>query len=302
MNSSVFTERDITGLGITPAECVSWAQEAFLNKDSCILTPKACHRLSKDSFFTTMPCTIPNLNRMGVKVVSRIPGNTPSLKSDILMFDTRTGEQIALMSANWVTSMRTGAVATLAAQLAAVDFRSARFGFVGLGNVARAVLRCLLSQFSLCESVDVWLLEYADQAERMIQDFKDETRVRFRVAKNRRELIENTSVLFSCVTVMHEQFLSPDNYPIGYTLIPVHTRGFEDCDLVFDKIIGDDVGHEREFKNFNRFKSFVEMKDVLSGCSPGRTDPQERIICYNVGIALHDIWFASKIYDKLTHG
>lgn len=300
MNFLVIEEQDVVGLKIPPADCVAWAREAFLQKDNCILTSKACHRLKHDSFFTTMPCTIPKLNCMGVKVVSRLPGNIPPLKSDISLFDTRTGERIALMGANWITAMRTGAVATLSAQVASVNFYSASFGFVGLGNVARAVLRCLVSQFPLDKLVDVWLLEYADQAERMIQDFKDETRVRFHVAKSRRELVENTSVLFSCVTVMHEQFLSSDSYPEGYTLIPVHTRGFEDCDLVFDRIIGDDLGHEREFKNFNRFKSFLEMKDVLSGNISGRTDSRERIICYNVGIALQDIWFASKILQNIA--
>ena len=114
---------------------------------------------------------------------------------------------------------------------------------------------------------------------------------------SREELVAQTQTLYSCVTVMNEQFLSPDVYPPGYTLIPVHMRGFQECDLVFDRIFGDDTGHLSEFQYFNRFKSFAEFTDVLLGKTPGRSSPEERIICYNVGLGLHDVWFASRIYD-----
>ena len=70
----------------------------------------------------------------------------------------------------------------------------------------------------------------------------------YHVADSREELIANTDTLFSCVTVMHDQFMSESAYPAGYTLIPVHVRGFQDCDLTFDKVFGDDAGHMRSWK------------------------------------------------------
>ena len=51
---------------------------------------------------------------------------------------------------------------------------------------------------------------------------------------------------------------------------------------------------------FNQFKKFDEFARVLLGENPGRESEQERILVYNIGIALHDIFFASKIYDKLS--
>ena len=48
------------------------------------------------------------------------------------------------------------------------------------------------------------------------------------------------------------------------------------------------------------FKQFDEFAHVLIGENPGRESEQERILVYNIGIALHDIYFASKIYDKLS--
>ena len=39
---------------------------------------------------------------------------------------------------------------------------------------------------------------------------------------------------------------------------------------------------------------------MLLGTNPGRENDQERIISYNIGLGLHDIVFAQKIYNKLN--
>lgn len=297
----IITATDIDELHVTPYDCIEWAEEGFRHKSECILSPKISQKPDRDSFFNTMPCCLPKLNCMGVKVVSRLPTNLPPLKSVITLFDMHTGDLKSLLEADWITSMRTGAVAALAARTFTNNFKQARFAFVGLGNIARSVFKCLSSLWQEDEIHDVWLLRYKDQAEKFIEEFKYCVNVRFHVTDKRDELVAQTDALFSCVTVMNEQFLSPEKYPQGYTCIPVHTKGFQDCDLVFDKVFGDDIEHERGFKNFLSFRSFAEIGDVLSGKVPGRTSSEERILCYNVGIALHDVWFASRIYDLLAN-
>lgn len=41
------------------------------------------------------------------------------------------------------------------------------------------------------------------------------------------------------------------------------------------------------------------MPDVLDGTIRGRETDNERILSYNIGIALHDIVFAHHLYNKL---
>ena len=43
-------------------------------------------------------------------------------------------------------------------------------------------------------------------------------------------------------------------YRKGCLVIPVHTRGFQNCDLCFDKVYADDTAHVCGFKYFNEFK------------------------------------------------
>ena len=82
-------------------------------------------------------------------------------------------------------------------------------------------------------------------------------------------------------------------------MVPVHTRGFQNCDLFFDKVFADDTGHVKEFKYFDKFRHYDEFSHVLLGENPGRENDQERILAYNIGISLHDIYFASQIYDAI---
>ena len=82
--------------------------------------------------------------------------------------------------------------------------------------------------------------------------------------------------------------------------MPVHTRGFQNCDTIFDKVFGDDTDHVRDFRYFSQFRKFGEISDVLSGELPGRENDQERILSYNIGLGLHDVYFASKIEQLLN--
>jgi ornithine cyclodeaminase len=201
------------------------------------------------------------------------------------------------MDGDWITAMRTGAVAALAArtfQREGVD----TYSMIGLGNIARAVALCLIADNSH-RPITIRLMRYKDQAEQFIERFKAYDNVTFDIVDDKTAFIAEADVLISCVTVATE-LLFPDNslYKKGVTVIPVHVRGFQNCDLFFDKVFGDDTGQIQNWKYFSQFKEYDEIHHVLQGKNPGRTNNEERILSYNYGLALHDIVFASKIFEK----
>ena len=145
-------------------------------------------------------------------------------------------------------------------------------------------------------------MRYKNQAEQFIERFKAYNNVTFEIIDDPTTFLSEADVVISCVTVATE-LLFPDNtlYRKGVTVIPVHVRGFQNCDLFFDKVFGDDTGQIEKFKYFSRFHEYDEIHHVLQGKNPGRTNDDERILSYNYGIALHDIHFASKIFEKSLH-
>ena len=53
------------------------------------------------------------------------------------------------------------------------------------------------------------------------------------------------------------------------------------------------------WKYFSQYKHYAELQDVIEGKDPGRENDKERVLSYNYGLALHDVFFASKIYEML---
>ena len=59
---------------------------------------------------------------------------------------------------------------------------------------------------------------------------------------------------------------------------------------------------QKLFKNFDKFKKFAEVAQVLRSEAVGRESDDERILIYNIGISLHDIYFANKIEKMCSNG
>lgn len=291
----------IAGLGIRPEECIEWVRQGFLVKDEAQMPAKLGVHPRGEDFMTSMPCLLPERDGkkyFGLKLVSRIAGQTPLLKSDIMLYDAMSGRLLAVMDGSWITAMRTGAVAALAAETFRREDVDA-YSLMGLGNIARAVALCLMAA-NRHRRITIRLLRYKDQAECFAGRFKSHPNVTWELVDDRTVFLSKADVLVSCVSVAPGLLFPEDGlFKKGITLIPVHVRGFQNCDLFFDKVFGDDTEQIRRFEFFPKFRQYAEFHRVLAGKVPGRTRGDERILSYNYGIALHDVVFAARIYERL---
>lgn len=300
---AIISQEKIVSLSISPSDCVKWVEEGFLKKDLAQMPAKLSVHPQGEDFMTTMPCLLPEENgikRFGIKVVNRIESQKPALSSIIYLYDALTGHLLAIMDGDWITAMRTGAVAALAARLFKKD-KTDTYSMIGLGNIARAVAMCLIAD-NKNTPITIRLMRYKDQAEQFMEKFKDANHVTFKIIDDKEQFISEADVIISCVTVATELLFPNDSlFKKGVTLIPVHVRGFQNCDLFFDKVFGDDTDQIRNWKYFSQFHQYDELHHVLQGANPGRTSQEERILSYNYGLALHDIVFASKIYEHIKN-
>ena len=288
---------DIAKLNITPDLCVQWVKEVFIHKYECKLPAKISITIEGNTFFNTMPSYIPKIERFGVKIISRYPKRQPILLSEILLYDANTGNALALMDGVWITALRTGAVAALTInELQKKDAEV--YAMMGLGNSARATLDCMLAIMKN-KKLRIKLLAHKKQEIDFINRFKDYPQLDFQICQTTEELIKDSDVVLSCVTAA-DTLIAPDNcFKEGVLVVPVHTRGFQNCDLFFDKVFADDTSHVNHFTYFNQFKKFDEFSRILLKENPGRENDSERILAYNIGISVHDIYFASQIYDRM---
>lgn len=295
----IISSKEIESLGISPSESVEWVRQAFLMKDRCQLPPKISLHPQGNDFINTMPSMLPEeFHTFGCKVVSRIKGTTPALKSEMMIFNTLTGEMTALINADWITARRTGAVAALAIN----TLRSSNaliYSFIGLGVIARATLDCVIAT-NKDKKLIIRLKKYKDQAEKIILEYQSHSNVEFEVCDTMEEFVRDSDVIVSCITDADGLLVEDVTlFKPGVLVVPVHTRGFQNCDTLFDKVFADDEGHVKGFKYFSQFKKFGEFDSALKGLIQGRVNDEERILSYNIGIGIHDVYFAYKILKRL---
>lgn len=293
----ILTHEDILKLDIKPLDCYAWVKRMIAEKERAVLKPKISLKFGEYGFYNTMPCLLPDINTAGVKVVNRYENRIPSLDAQLMLYDLENGCLKAIMDANFITTMRTGAVAAYTVEmLAKKDFYEV--GFIGLGNTARATFK-VLSELYKGRKLKIKLKAYKNQHNEFIELYqKDNPDMCFEVCENDVEVIGNSDVIISSVTYADHN-LAPDSaYKEGCLVVPIHTRGFQNCDLFFDKVYADDRGHVEGFKYFDRFREFAELSDVVAGRKSGRESSTQRILAYNIGISVHDIFFASQIYQR----
>ena len=294
----IITHDDIVNLGIDPSTCFEWVSYLLEHKDDVILPTKISLHLTEDTYYNIMPSVFFSDGYAGVKVIMRHPDAQPALNSQIMLHDIRQNSLAAVLDASWLTSMRTGAVAAhTISHLAVSDFKT--IGVMGLGNTGRAAMKVLLSQYPDRE-LDIKVLKYKDQHEQFVQLFQDDyPNAHFRFVDSQAEIVDGSDVVISAITFTGETIADDSLFKKGCLVVPIHLRGFMNCDLFFDKVYCDDIDHVRGFKYFDQFKSIAEVAEVVTGRKPGRTSDDERIIAYNVGLSMHDIFYAKKIYEMV---
>ena len=292
----IITFEDIKNLNIKKENFYAWAKETFENKYSNVLPPKTSMKYyDGEGFVNVMPTIIPSSNVYGVKVVSRNPHSVPNLRSGLMLFDLTSNELLSVMDADYITAFRTGATATLAIEtLAKKDYST--IGLIGLGNICRATVLVLLSVVKN-RNLTFKLYLYEGQDNGLIDILSKYDNVKVETYDNIEDTVRGSDVVVSCVTFAADDLAKEEWFKKGALLVPIHTRGFLNCDLAFDRVIVDDREHVKGFKNYQYFKNCHELSEVLKDSKLGRNSDEERIIAYNIGISILDITFAKKIYD-----
>lgn len=297
-NMKILDFNYVRAMNIDPTQVYEWCNDVWRMKHECILPAKTKMYQGDDGRYITMPCAIPAMDIAGVKFISRNlydASKPPARNSNIMVQQISKMGLLGVVDGIWITNMRTGAIAAHSA-IEYAKTGAKTLGLMGLGLTARAFLLMLGSNSS--RELDVKLLRYKDQAEQIIERFADEfPHLHFEIVESAHEVC-SCDIVTSAISYANGVIAPDDAYKPGCTVVPIHMGGFQNCDLFFDRVIIDDHAHTSSFKYYEQFKPrAVEMGDVVRGVAPGRANDDERIITYCGGIALHDLYIASKVLE-----
>ena len=215
------TFEDIESLRIPPATCMEWVSDSIKRKGEMVLPAKIGLSPKAGTFMNTMPCFVRDSENHlwgGVKLVTRFPNRQPALDSKIILLDAESGEMVALMDADWITAMRTGAVAAHSVETLAQNGYT-EVSFIGLGNTARATM-LMLASCAGDRALNVRLLRYKDQAELFMERFKEFPNIHFSIVDDVVDLIGAAQVLVSCATYFEDDIAPDDAFGEGILVVP----------------------------------------------------------------------------------
>lgn len=278
---------------------LDWIDDALIQKADFVMPEKIRINQANNNYFAVMPCMYEKEDCVIVKMIGRHDlkenENRPVMMSDMLVYEADTGILKAVLDGEYITTLRTGASAAHSALLYGQENTSV-IGCIGLGNIMTVCLEIFLKK-NIDRKLTIKLHKYHNHENRIIQRFSNYENITFIICESYEETIIGSDIIFSAVTKVDKNFSDDNSFKRGCTVIPIMTRGFQNCDLFFDKVFTDEINQIKGFKYFNEFNSLANTTDVLLGLKKGRENNQERILVYNYGLAIHDLYFALKILN-----
>lgn len=293
----------IKGLNINPVEYYDWIDYVLKNRDKYIMPVKTRIPFRENDYFNIMPCVLPEDNYMGLKVITRNEQRRENgklnLDGQIYLYSYDKCELLAIMDGNYITTIRTAAVAVHTLINMVKDYN--KIALIGLGNIGTAIGDILFEK-TKTKNYTVKVYKYKGQEERFINRFQDKYKnITFEICESYEELMQDSDAIISSITFIENDFCKPSIYKPGCTIIPVHMRGFMKCDLEFDHVVVSDLERVKHFQYYNEMKKISLTDEILFNKKEIREKDSDRVIVYNLGLSITDLYFGAKIYNILSN-
>lgn len=234
----------------------------------------------------------------------------PKTRFLVLLYSAQNGDLLALMEADMLGQMRTGAVSGLATRILANKHTPMHVGIIGTGWQAESQLEAVCTACS----VD-GLLAYSRTPERC-QAFCSKMTSLLPVPVLPKEspeaLVKECNVIITATSasqpVLHGSWLNPGTHinAIGSNMLirqEIDIEVVQRANLVVmdsieqAKLEAGDLLPAVERGVF-RWEQAVELAQVVGGNHPGRKDQKEITLFKSLGIALEDVVVAFHLYQK----
>lgn len=269
----------------------------------------------KEASALYMPSGIGGLGAVGCKVVTVFPQNPaqklPTIQGVIVLTEAETGQHIALMSASYLTRLRTGALTGIAADHLA-RAGAERLGVIGTGGMAADQIRAVRQVRPLRE-----LRLYnrtPTKAEALAAELRTELPdVQISVSPTAEALVEASDMVVaatqSSTPVFDGAALQSGTFVSG---IGSYLPSMREVDLTTiqraDKIVLDtlegtrseagELIHAEQAGVWNFGQAHSDLAGVVAGAKPGRESDAEIIFFKCVGAAYFDLAVAQGTYAE----
>ncbi|HSS94347.1 MAG TPA: ornithine cyclodeaminase family protein [Candidatus Dormibacteraeota bacterium] len=267
-----------------------------------VVPPRVGIRVPDRGLLGSMPGYVPGI-ALEVKLVSVYPGNhehsLPSHQGVIALFDERSGSPLAIMDGTYITAIRTGGTAAVAARALAREDASV-LAILGAGVQGASHLET----FPHVRNFDE--IRIASRDHRKAADLASR-HPRARVVESFEEAVRGADLVACCTDarepVIRRDWLKPGAHvsSVGGTFGPEIDQETMRAGRVFVEWRGAATNAPpagaHELQGLEP-ADLTEVGEVLAGTRPGRVSPDEITIYKSTGFAVEDAATARLVYDR----
>jgi ornithine cyclodeaminase/alanine dehydrogenase-like protein (mu-crystallin family) len=302
----LLTEADVKGL-LTMPMALTAVEESFrrLASNGAVMHPRQRLHIPGKSYLHYMAAADATGGYMGLKIYSSA---REGLRFIVPLFNVTTGDLAAIIEADFLGQVRTGAASGVATRwMAREDARVV--GIIGTGLQARTQLEAIAAVRKLGD-VRVCGRD-ANRREKFVAEMAAQLRVPVRSAANAEEAVRDADIVITSTTstnpVVEGRWLKKGthinaigaNFPQKREL---DAEAVERCDVIAvdsreqSKLESGDL-IQVFGQDDKRWSRVAEMADIVAGKAPGRTNPEQITLFKSNGIAIEDIVVAGQIYE-----
>lgn len=260
-----------------------------------------------------MPAYAPAAGGMGLKSLVELKGGPGSYHAAILLLDHQSGAPQALVAATYLTNLRTGAGAGLAAQTLALP-EAAVLSVLGAGGVARASIEAICLARPI-RRVVVWNRTRA-RAEECVAQLsatfgRSKAPLEFQVMDAPRAAVAQADVVVTATSsptpILSGSWVAPGALVCGMGAGHALAREVDEelvrraGRLVVEELNAGLVPGDLRIpleQGIIRREQVVELGQVLLGEAPGRERPDQIIFFKSTGLAIQDIAVARAAVER----
>ncbi len=263
--------------------------------------------------FAVMPALIAEPPALGAKLVTVFASNAgaglPTHLATILLFDSMTGELIAIMDGRYITEARTAAVSAVATELLARE-DAAVLAVIGSGVQARSHVDAI-GRIRDVRSIRTWSPN-SDRLAAFVRETQPRTEADVIRCSSARDAVNGADIVVLATSarepVVNSDWIAdgahvcavgacrPDQREMDTALV-ARGRVFVDSREGALAESGDVLIPIREGA-FDRTHIVGELGELLSGVVRGRLTPTDVTIFKSLGMAVEDVAAAQLAYDK----
>jgi len=250
---------------------------------------------------------------VAVKANINLPGNPvrharPTIQGALLLFDGDTGQPLLVMDSIVVTSVRTAAVAALAARHLSLA-ASHTITIVGCGAQGEAQLEamCAVRELRAAFAVDTDRDKATDFAHRMSAALE----IDVQPTSNLASAIRKSDICVTCTTsqapFVYREHLHPGLFVAAVGADNPAKQEIDAAAMANSRVVVDsltacaassDLHHAIVAKAMSEEDVYAELSAIVAGRVPGRLRPDEVFIFDSTGTALQDVAAAVLVYER----